>query len=56
MSELVVYVPLDLRGVQTSLCSWAPGSQSPDMNLTLDHKLRRGARLLKRRPTVYELG
>lgn len=36
MTELNVYVPLDLRGVQTLLCSYAPGSRSPDMSLTLD--------------------
>lgn len=56
MSELVVYVPLDLKGVQTWLCSWAPGSRSPDMNLTLDQTRRGGARLLRRRPAVYEQG
>lgn len=55
MSELVVHIPLDWRGVHTSLWSWALGSRSPDMNLTLDHKLRRGAGLLQRWTTVYDL-
>lgn len=55
MTEQNVYVPLDLRGVQTLLCSCAQGSNSPDMSLTQDHT-GGGSQLLKLRPVVYEFG
>ena len=37
MTAQNAHVPFDWRGVQTLLCSGAPGSRSPDMSLTLDH-------------------